>query len=267
MCRNSTLILEASLGMVSLESPVISPRSRGSPALPGQPKSKLSVLHISIPHMWTKWCVIVSRKGCWVLSTEMRWVHQEDRKQATLPENAFLKEPEQWRDAQEIRGGSRRASWRPVVWQVSACLSWLVAFSVSKFKCLHFSQFTFHFSLSHVNYGGTFKSACRWGRAGAPLVRGGIFQAWKGVWCAHLSPVTAEPECALSVCWFVSWSSRRNLTPSLWEIEQKRILDCFFLFLFFFFFFNAFLCNIVQIKNEALGSWTAGNCWKLWCYL
>lgn len=127
------------------------------------------------------------------------------------------------RTAERCRGDGRwesQVSWRPVVWQVSACLSWLGAFPVSKFKCLLFSQFTFHFSLSHINYVGTFKSPCRGEEQVLPyLVLGGFFQAWKGVWCAHLSPVTAEPECVLSVCLLVSWSLRKNLTPSLWEVE------------------------------------------------
>lgn len=34
---------------------------------------------------------------------------------------------------------------------------------------------------------------------------------------------------------------------NLWEIEQKRILDCFF----FLSVFYSFLCNIVQVKMKS----------------
>ena len=57
-------------------------------------KSKLGILHISTPHMWTKQCVIVSREGHQMLSTEMSALGGA-KAGGVAREDSFLKEPQQ----------------------------------------------------------------------------------------------------------------------------------------------------------------------------
>lgn len=81
---------------------MISHLAAGDPGIPGQPKSKLRVLHISTPCMWTKRYAVISRDKPMALSTEMS--APGGMENTAWPGRAgFLKDPEQWRHTGDSR--------------------------------------------------------------------------------------------------------------------------------------------------------------------